>query len=317
MKKRTKALVGLVLLLGLTQTVSAKEMMLKNDGYLFEKETKKIIFPQDEKFFDVGEFNEDKEMEGYNVNYKGKKYLVLKKYFIEPELYSEYLEKYKVKQQASNNDSVYDYVGFTNTNQYIKEIIDNFYTSGTSDLEQIQDVMVYLKMLNLRYDLNSRNSQFNTIEYGYTACNGITYLQKLLLDKTNLKYRIVLENPANYERKEQDPVSPGHIYCEVQINGKWHAFDATELLKKERANENITYENAKNAIKHLLNNSLSREVDYSNKHSGYFAIAIDPNYPDVISRVSGTYRNNHKIEDNGFNAWFPSKTLNQFQKEFE
>lgn len=41
MKKRTKALVGLVVLLGLTQSVSAKEMMLKNDGYLFEKETKK------------------------------------------------------------------------------------------------------------------------------------------------------------------------------------------------------------------------------------------------------------------------------------
>lgn len=317
MKKRTKALVGLVLLLGLTQTVSAKEMMLKNDGYLFEKETKKIVFPQDIKIFDVGEFNEDKEVEGYNVNYRGKKYLALKQFFIEPELYSKYLEQYKVIQQASNNDNVYDCVDFINTNQYIKEIVNNFYTNGTSDLEQIQDVMVYLTMLNLRYDLNSRKSQVNTIEDGYTACTGITYLQKLLLDKTNLKYRIVLENPANYEKKEQDPVSPGHIYCEVQVNGKWHAFDATELLKKERASENLTYEKAKKAISLTLNNSLSREVDYSNKYRGYFAIAIDPNYPDVISRVSGTYKNNHKIEDNGFNAWFPSKTLNQFQKEFE
>ncbi|WP_019139309.1 hypothetical protein [Peptoniphilus timonensis] len=315
MERKFKLIFGLTVLLGITQPTFAKEMRLVDSGSLYNKETKKIVFPQDKKIFEVNDANKDSSWDGYNVEYKGKKYFINSYDLIEPELYDRYIHENKVKVEFSTNNDIYNYVNFYNSNQYIENIVDNFCPEGNTDLEQLKEVMIELKKLNLRYAWSDDISQWDSIQYGYSACHGIAYLQKLLLDKTNVEYRVVLERPVNYIKEIEDPVSPAHIFLEVKIDDNWYAVDATQLLRKENSKEEMTYYDVQKAIDFMMSNILKSKVDYTKRSQGFFDIAINPEYPDVISRVSGTYKRNKKIKDDGFNAWFSSKTLNQFKKE--
>lgn len=315
MKKNLKLVLGLTFIIGLLQPVSAKEMRLMDSGFLFNKENKKIVFPQDKKIFEVNEGNKDSSWDGYNVEYKGQKYFVNSEHLMDPDLYNRYLNETKVKLIPSSNDDVYRYVDFINRNEYLQNIIDNFAPVGFSDLEQVREVMICLKMLNLRYAWNDDISQWDSIQYGYSACHGIAYLQKLLLDKTDVEYRVVFEQPANYLKNTIDPVSPAHILLEVKINHKWYTMDATQLLRRDRQEGGVSYEEAKHSIDYMLSNALLEESNYKNRSKGFYDIAIDPEYPDVISKVSGTYRKNKKIRNDGFEAWYSSKSLGEFRKD--
>lgn len=317
MKKNLKVVLGLTFIMGLFQPVSAKEMRLVDSGYLFNKETKKIVFPQDKKIFEVNEENKDSSWDGYNVEYNGKKYFVNSEHLIDPDFYNRYLHETKVKLVPSSNDDVYRYVDFFNNNQYLRDIVDSFNPVGTSDLEQVREVMVCLKMLNLRYEWNNEISQWDSIQYGYSACHGIAYLQKLLLDKTDVEYRVVFEQPVNYEKNTIDRVSPAHILLEVKIDGKWYTLDATQLLRRDNQDGGISYEEAKHSIDYMLSKALLEESDYTNRSKGFYDIAIDSEYPDVVSRVSGTYRKNEKIKDDGFEAWYSSKKLDSFKEDHQ
>lgn len=315
MKKFKK--IGLLLGIGfmLVNNVSAKEMKLVDSGFLFNKETKKIVFPQDNEIFEVNEENKDSSWDGYNVEYKGQKYFVNSEHLIDPDLYNRYLNETKVKLIPSSNDDVYKYVDFLNNNKYLKNIVDEFEPASYSDLDQVREVMICLKMLNLRYAWNDDISQWDSIQYGYSACHGIAYLQKLLLDKTDVEYRVVFEQPANYLKNTIDPVSPAHILLEVKINHKWYTMDATQLLRRDRQEGGVSYEEAKQSIDYMLSNALLKESNYKNRFKGFYNIAIDPEYPDVISKVSGTYRKNKKIRNDGFEAWYSSKSLDEFIKD--
>ena len=317
MKKIKK--IGLLLGIGfmLVNNVSAKEMKLVDSGFLFNKETKKIVYPKDNRLFEVSECDKDSSWNGYNVEYKGQKYFVSSKNLVDPDLYNKYLSKNKVKMIPKSNNDIYNYVDFINTNQYLKNIVENFNPVSKSDLEQVKEVMIYIKMLNLRYAWNDEISQWNSIQYGYSACHGIAYLQKLLLDKTNLEYRVVFEEPVNYLENKVDPVSPAHIFLDVKIDGKFYSLDATQLLRGKNQESEVSFEQAKKSIDYMLSNILLQDADYTQKSKGHFKLVRDVSYPDVVSRVSGTYKQNRKIKDDGFDAWYSSKSLDEFLQGYQ
>lgn len=304
MKKFKK--IGLLLGIGfmLVNNVSAKEMAVVRGGVLFDESNKKYLAVEEGTRVNTIEGLENNK--GYYVNYNNKKYFVQKCGLLDVETYSKwekYKEENKQKFKSGNGDEAFDFVNFKFDEPYFKEIVDNYKPSGKIDSQVFINLMKYMADLDLAYRMTPGASQWETIKDGYTACYGGTYLQKLLLDKANLKYRIVFERPANYETEEVDSLNPGHIYAEVQIDGKWVNAESTTLFNvyNSRTNEikpRIKKDDA-TLYKIYLSNPKNcvdlEKVDKSVSGSSKY-------YNDVCYVVSGTYQANEKVKDDGFSA---------------
>lgn len=304
MKKIKK--IGLLLGIGfmLVSNVSAKEMAVVRGGVLYDESNKKYL--DVEEGTRVNTIEGLKNNNGYYVNYNNKKYFVQKCGLLDVETYSKwekYKEENKPKFKSANGDEAFELVDFKFNEPYFNAIVDNYKPSGKTDSQVFINLMKYMADLDLTYRVIPGVSQWRTIKDGYTACYGGTYLQKLLLDKTNLKYRIVFERPANYETDEISYLDSSHIYAEVQIDGKWvnaesitlfnvYDFNTKKIKPRIKKDESTLY-------KIYLSNPKSCEdlekVDKAVSGSSKY-------YNDAYYVVSGTYQANKKVKDDGFSA---------------
>lgn len=305
MKKIKK--IGLLLLgIGclLVNNVSAKEMAVVRGGVLYDESNKKYLAVEEGTRVNTVEGLENNK--GYYVNYNNKKYFVQKCGLLDVETYSKwekYKEESKPKFKADDGNEAYELVNFKFDEPYFNAIVDNYKPSGKTEAQVFMNLMKYMADLDLTYRIIPSATQWETIKDGYTACHGGTYLQKLLLDKANLKYRMVFERPANYETEELDPLNPSHVYAEVQIDGKWVNADSTILFNKyDFRTKEITPKIKKDETtlyKIFLNNPKSCEdlekVDKVVSGSSKY-------YNDINYIVSGTYQTNKKVKDDGFSA---------------
>ncbi len=301
MKKIKK--IGLLLGIGfmLVNNVSAKEMAVASGGMLYDEENKTFLTV--EEGTRVNTIDGLETHKGYYVNYNNKKYFVQNDGLVDVSKYAkweEYKEARKPKYKGVNTDKSFEMVNFTFNEPRFNEIVDNYRPSGETESQVLMSLVKYISDLDLTYRLFPYTSQWETIKDGYTACYGGTYLEKNLLDKTNLKYRIVHEIPINYDTEEQDPYIPTHIFAEVQINGKWVNIESTSLFNK--------YDSENNEIKYRINKDvealygmfLANPVSCDNPEKVGKIVRGSKYYKDVYFKVSGTYRKGKKVEDNGF-----------------
>ena len=296
MKKMKK--VGLLLGIGfmLVNNVSAKEMVITEKGILFDEENKTIVSVDEGT--KVNSIDGLENHKGYYVNYNNKKYFVPNDGLTSPENYSgyeEYVNSHKPKVTISSNNYVYEKVNFETNDPWIKKVVNNYKPVGKNDSEIFMNLNKYILGLNLKYQTGGSKDQLESMKDGYTACYGITCLQRLLLDKSNLKYRVVYSLPINYDTYEADPSNPRHIFMEVKVDGKWRLADGTYLqTNPKKVNQE------KKDDKFLYDSFMKNERDY--KNNIYARFNSNKDFPDVEYLVSGTYQAGKKIEDNGFNA---------------
>lgn len=306
-----KKIVILIFSFFMIQNVWAKEMVAAEGTYLFNEKTKKIIIIEEGTKLET--LDSKKHPRGYYVTRFGQEYYVPGHCLASEEDYKAYLKATKPTIKNQSNDNVFNEVDVNLNKPWLEEIVEDYKPRGFSERAVLENLMAYIRSLNLYYSFDSNAGQFTSIENGYTACLGITFLQKELIDKTDLEYRIVLESPCNYKTEEIDPKSPRHIFMEVKVDGKWRNMDAVNMLRqKESKNQPATFFAAKRSNKALFNSLMEKEVDYENKHFGKFFIAINENYPDVLYDVSGTYKHGKKVEDSDFSVMYSREKIFDF-----
>lgn len=306
-----KKIVILIFSLFIVQNVYAKEMVATEGAYLFNEKTKKIIVI--EEGTKVETLDNKTHPRGYYIKHFGQEYYVPDFCLASEDDYNAYLKATKPKITHKSNNDIFEKVNVHINETWFNEIVDGYRPKGFSDKAVLENLMAYIKSLNLYYMFNSNIGQFSSIEKGYTACLGITFLQKELIDKTDLEYRIVLESPCNYKTEEIDPKSPRHIFMEVKIDGKWHNMDATNILRQKGKQDGpISLFAAKISNKALFNAMMDKDVDYNQKHFGKFFISVDEDYKDVVYDVSGTYKQGKKTDDSGFTVMYSRDKIFDF-----
>ena len=281
--------------------VSAKTMVIVPGGTLFDEKNKSFLdLPAGTRVNTIDELENQK---GQYVNYNNKRYFIphfeltdVKTY----EAYESYKESHKPKYKGINTDSAFESVNFKTNQEWFKDIIDGFKPSGNTEKEVAMSFIKYMADLDLTYRLFAGKSQWETIKDGYSACLGGTYIQKQLLDKTSLKYRIVLEIPVNYDNEEEDPYNFRHIFCEIQVDGKWVKVDSTALMntydfEKQQIGQRITKKESdleKMFFRNIVSSDEPEKVGKAVKGNNY--------YKDMFLQVSGTYQKDKKIKDDGF-----------------
>lgn len=180
-------------------------------------------------------------------------------------------------------------------NKNVFKIVTNYHKPPnlTSDLDVFKSIVKYISELNLNYSQKNPNNQINNIEKGYTACLGITWLQKQLLDKTGIEYKIVSFRPYNFETNDIDYSNNGHILLYVKLDGKWYKSDMSDLITG-KSDDKIPYYG-------FVEEVLENEVDLKNNYYGLtFNYIKNNNYKDVIQIISPTMKKGKSIYDNGF-----------------
>lgn len=288
--------------------------MVATEGtYLFNEKTKKIIIIDEGRKLNT--LDNKTHPRGYYVKHFGQEYYVPDFCLASEGDYKAYLKATKPKIKSQSNDDIFEHINCSFNKPWFREIVDGYNPRGFSEKALLENLMAYIRSLNMYYKFNSSISQFHSIEKGYTACLGVTFLQKELMDKTDLEYRIVLESPCNYKTEEIDPKSPRHIFMEVKVNGKWHNMDATNILRqKETTDKPMSLWAAKYSNKALFNSMMEKDVDYNNKHFGKFFISVNEDYKDVMYDVSGTYKRGKKLDDNGFSVMYSREKIFDFLK---
>ena len=286
-------------------------MVATEGAYLFNEKTKKIIIIKEGT--KVETLYSKTHPRGYYVKHFGQEYYVPDFCLAPEEDYKAYLKATKPKITHKSNDDVFEKVNAHINETWLNAIVDGYTPRGFSDKAVLENLMAYIRNLNLYYMFTSNDGQFSSIKYGYTACLGITFLQKELIDKTDLEYRIVLESPANYEKGEKDPQSPRHLFMEVKVNGKWRNMDAVNMLRQQ----NNTYKpanlfEAKYYNKTLFKSMIEKDIDYTKRSFGKFFISVDEDYQDVMYDVSGTYKQGKKTDDSGFTVMYSRDKIFDF-----
>lgn len=179
-------------------------------------------------------------------------------------------------------------------NEKVLKIVDNYKVpSNSSDLDIFKDIVKYISELNLNYSQKNPNNQINNIEKGYTACLGITWLQKQLLDKSEIEYKIVSFRPYDFKTDDIDYQNSGHIMLYVKLDGKWYKSDMSDLITG-KSDDKIPYYG-------FVEEVLENEVDFKDNYYGLTFNYIKNNkYNDVIQIISPTMKNGKSIYDNGF-----------------
>ncbi len=179
-------------------------------------------------------------------------------------------------------------------NEKVLKIVDNYKVpSDNSDLGIFKDVVKYISELNINYSQKNPNNQINNIEKGYTACLGITWLQKELLDKTEIEYKIVSFRPYDFKTDKIDYSNNGHIMLYVKLDGEWYKSDMSDLITG-KSDDKIPYYG-------FVEEVLENEVDFKDNYYGLtFNYIKNNNYKDVIQIISPTMKNGKSIYDNGF-----------------
>lgn len=179
-------------------------------------------------------------------------------------------------------------------NEKVLKIVDNYKVpSNSSDLDIFKSIVKYISELNLNYSQKNPNNQINNIEKGYTACLGITWLQKQLLDKSEIEYKIVSFRPYDFKTDKIDYSNDGHIMLYVKLDGKWYKSDMSDLITG-KSDDKIPYYG-------FVEEVLENEVDFKDNYYGLtFNYIKNNNYKDVIQIISPTMKNGKSIYDNGF-----------------
>lgn len=179
-------------------------------------------------------------------------------------------------------------------NEKVLKIVDNYKVpSNSSDLDIFKSIVKYISELNLNYSQKNPNNQINNIEKGYTACLGITWLQKQLLDKSEIEYKIVSFRPYDFKTDKIDYSNNGHIMLYVKLDGKWYKSDMSDLITG-KSDDKIPYYG-------FVEEVLENEVDFKDNYYGLTFNYIKNNkYNDVIQIISPTMKNGKPIYDNGF-----------------
>lgn len=178
-------------------------------------------------------------------------------------------------------------------NKNVLKIIDKYkIPEETSDLDVFKSIVKYISELNLNYSQKNPNNQINNIEKGYTACLGITWLQKQLLDKTGIEYKIVSFRPYNFQTNDIDYSGNGHIMLYIKLDEKWYKSDMSDLITG-KSDDKIPYYG-------FVEEVLENEVDLKNNYYGLtFNYIKNNSYNDVIQIISPTMKNGKPIYENG------------------
>lgn len=275
--------------------VSAKTMVIVPGGTLFDEENKTFLdLPAGTR---VNTINELENQKGQYINFNNKRYFIphfglteLSTY----ESYEHYKEKHQPKYKGRNTDNVFEAVNFTFNDQYFSDVVDGFTPNGDTEKEVLLSLIKYMADLDLTYRVFADKTQWDTIKNGYSACLGGTYLQRRLLDKTSLKYRIVREIPVNYDSEEVDPYRSRHIFCEVQVDGQWVKIDSTSLMNTyDFENQQIgsRISKKKSDLEKMLFTHV-RSVSEPDKIGK--AVKGNEYYKDVFFHMSGTYQQGKK-----------------------
>ena len=146
-------------------------------------------------------------------------------------------------------------------NKKVLEIVDNYKVpSNSSDLDIFKSIVKYISELNLNYSQKNPNNQINNIEKGYTACLGITWLQKELLDKSEIEYKIVSFRPYDFKTDKIDYSNNGHIMLYVKLDGKWYKSDMSDLITG-KSDDKIPYYG-------FVEEVLENEIDFKDNYYG-------------------------------------------------
>lgn len=312
MQKKSLKLGLSIVFLMLMQPTYARTMIGTGCGVLIDPQTNKLV-----KYLDIGEkVNTINEKEKNPIiNYNGKDYKINMSGLISEEDYKEYLEKYAPKYRYLDDEPMKELEPIDKYLE-IRQFVANFQPKGKIQEEQLREVISYMGTYNLGFGVRTNQTQLETIETEHiSACGGITSILVRLLDKTDLKYRVVVERSGNYE-KETESHLVGHIYPEVRVNSKWLSVDSSIFtshpdLEKER----IEYKNSERKYSAITKQIIENERIYNNHINLVNTLKTDSENKDLRLRVGNTYLKGKKVEDSGFVLYINNKTLLTFVKE--
>lgn len=191
-------------------------------------------------------------------------------------------------------------------NKKVLKIVNNYKIPDNNlDIDKFKDIVKYISELNLNYNQKNPNNQINNIEKGYTACLGITWLQKELLDKVGIEYKIVSFRPYNFETNKIDYSNNGHIMLYIKLDGKWYKSDMSDLISGD-PKDKIPYYG-------FVEEVLEGEIDFRSNYYGLtFNYVKNKEYNDVIQIISPTMKNGKSIYNNGFVVKQRTSTFDEY-----
>lgn len=240
------------------------------------------------------------------VTYNNRAYKVNKNKKFTVEDLRDYDEYSKPEVEFSKNFDQAKVLDRKYNSKYIDKIINNFSISNSkSDIDKYKYIVQYISELNLNYSQKNPNKQIKNIEKGYTACLGITWLQKQLLDKTDVCYKIVSFRPYNFENNDIDYSNNGHIFLYVKLDNKWYKSDMSDLIS-DISGEKIPYYG-------FVEEVMESDVDFKDNYYGLtFNYIKNDKYKDVIQIVSPTMQNGKVVQNNGFNVKQRTETFGEY-----
>lgn len=182
---------------------------------------------------------------------------------------------------------------------YVKKLPQNI-----SNKEALNQVIQAILDLDFDYYVPKDNDQVRTMKDGKTACYGILLIQKALLDQTNLKYRIVMQNACNLKTGSLSDEA-GHISMDISINNKWYAFDATYLLNQKDYDIDT--------VEKMLETIKSQPVDDPEKR--IIIAEHDEENPGTIFTISGTIQRNRYVNDKTTIIEYPGLSFKEFTRK--
>ena len=122
------------------------------------------------------------------------------------------------------------------TNEDFNKLVKDFQPSNPNNSkETMRDIALYIRKLGLVYDYrnieDANKNQVDNLPKGYTRCYGITAFTTRLLDKTNIKYRVIRYAYIMSDTGKFSKIDGGHMYLQVLTDdSKWATIDLTTIL---------------------------------------------------------------------------------------
>lgn len=185
-------------------------------------------------------------------------------------------------------------------NKYTKLDIDK----TKSQLDQLEDIIRHIKSLNLEYGDFYANELVNNLKDNKVNCVGIASIQRLLLDKSDITYRIVYENPFNIKTREISKSMPGHVNIEILLGDTWHVFEGTYILNGSDMDDPNTDE-----IIDLIKRSKIIKEEIRNPSVEHDKNSVDTLYIISSPRKQGKYKDD-KIKF----MYIPGITLEEYSE---
>lgn len=282
--------IRLYLILYLISIVFSNEVNNKDIRYVtlsgdYPVYDKRYKFIEKTKFGNNAEVNLNKvalidEDIYYKANKDGKIVYIPEDSIIDKNTIKEYMNYIKPKYDILNSNlELYD----NNSKEFLK-CYNLDININLSDNEKLKEIINKILKLNLKYENSEIEDLSKNLGLGKTNCEGISLIQRKLLDKTGITYRVIYQHPINLETKKISEEIPGHVSIEVKINNKWYEFEGTDIIGRQDIKNNTADKIYNSILASEIKTEKDRNilVEHNNEYNGTIFMVSSP-------RVNGKY----------------------------